>query len=255
LIKVLYVEGEARWEFRYVKNLLERESNRVEGNKSIDLKVLLMDSDPDWAAQDRSALTEFPPRGELNQFDVVLLGDVDPHPGPRTPKMTEHLQNLADFVKERGGGLLMIAGQQYAPHAYRGTPLQDVLPIDLLGDPPDAEPPAVSQTGYRPDLTPIGQLHPIFRFSPDEKDNQDLWQNLREMYWWSQGYQPKRAAEVLAVHPKVPLRREIGPALPRREASINSGSRRCATWPAAERAASNCEWTSKPLIAAANRFG
>jgi hypothetical protein len=203
LIKVLYVEGEARWEYRYLKTLLERESNRIEGNKSIDLKVWLIESEPDWATQDRSALAEFPAKAELNQFDVVIVGDVDPRPGPRAPRMTEHLQNLADFVKDRGGGLLMIAGEQFAPHAYKGTPLQDILPIDLLSDRQPPEPQGGLVEPYRPQLTPVGQLHPIFRFSPDERQNIEVWNGLKELLWWSEGYQPKRAAEVLATHPKV----------------------------------------------------
>src|SRR5262249_19358457 len=66
VIKVLYVEGYRRYEYHYVKTLLERESNRTKGNKSIDLKVLLLDADPDYAAEDRSALAEFPTKAELN---------------------------------------------------------------------------------------------------------------------------------------------------------------------------------------------
>ena len=60
LIKVLYVEGYRRYEYHYLKTLLERESDRTKGNKSIDLKVLLLDADPDFAAQDRTALAEIP---------------------------------------------------------------------------------------------------------------------------------------------------------------------------------------------------
>ena len=80
LIKVLYVEGYARYEFRFLKTLLERESARTKGNKTIDLKVLLIDADPDYAAEDKSALVDFPTKAELDQFDVVILGDVDPKP-------------------------------------------------------------------------------------------------------------------------------------------------------------------------------
>ena len=51
---------------------------------------------------------------------------------PRHPKLGEkHLQWLADFVREKGGGLLLIAGSQFMPHAYRDTPLADVLPVEL----------------------------------------------------------------------------------------------------------------------------
>ena len=50
--------------------------------------------------------------------------------------MTEHLKDLADFVRERGGGLLMIVGERYAPFAYKDSPLKDVLPIDIVNDKP-----------------------------------------------------------------------------------------------------------------------
>jgi hypothetical protein len=49
----------------------------------------------------------------------------------------------------------------------------------------------------------MGRLHPIFRFSPDERDNEEVWNHLREIYWYAEGYRIKPAAEVLAVQPKV----------------------------------------------------
>jgi len=206
LIKILYVEGEPRWEFRYVKALLERENQRVEGNKSFDIKVQLVGAEPDWIRQDKSAISEFPPKNELQQFDVVILGDFDPH---LLPKWNENLQNLAEFVKERGGGLLVVAGDRYAPHVYKGTPLQDVLPIDLLTERQPAEPRDGFTESYRPELTPAGRMHPIFSFnSRDDKENDEIWNGLKELYWWSEGYEAKRAAEVLLTHPR--LRRAGG---------------------------------------------
>jgi hypothetical protein len=201
VIKILYVEGQPRWEFRYVKSLLERENQRVEGNKSFDLRVLLLNADPDWPRQDKSAIIEFPPKNELQQFDVIILGDFDPRQGPN---MAANMQNVADFVKERGGGLLVIAGTHYSPHAYKGTALEDVLPIDLLAARQPPEPVGGLSEPYRPELTPVGRMHPIFSFnSRDEKENDEIWNGLKELYWWSQGYTAKRAAEVLATHPKM----------------------------------------------------
>jgi hypothetical protein len=202
LIKVLYVEGYRRYEYHFIKTLLERESDRTKGNKTIDLKVLLVEADPDYAVQDRSAISDFPPKSVLNTYDVVILGDVDPRPRDGT-KMDEHVKDLADFVRERGGGLLMIAGERYAPHAYKNTALKDVLPIDVIADQQPDEPPEGRVEGYRPELSPVGRMHPIFRFHPEEKENDEIWSKLREMFWWSEGYQIKRAAEVLAVHPKM----------------------------------------------------
>lgn len=199
-IKVLYIEGYRRWEYHYLKTLLERESNRIKGNKSIDLKVLLLGSDARFASQDRSAISAFPTKAELNTFDVVILGDIDPQ-AQLDAKMTERLKDLADFVRERGGGLLMIAGERYAPYAFKNSPLKDVLPIDVTADkaPEDGE----IEESYRPILTPMGRTHPIFQFSPgDDRGNEAIWGRLPEMYWHAGGYRIKRAAEVLAVLPK-----------------------------------------------------
>src|SRR5205823_4055371 len=52
------------------------------------------------------------------------------------------------------------------------------------------------------ELTPAGRLHPIFQLNTtDEKENEEIWGRLKEFYWYPDNYVPKRAAEVLAVHP------------------------------------------------------
>src|SRR5438445_577312 len=81
-----------------------------------DLKVLLLDADAEYPSEDKSALADFPTQEELNGYDVIILGDVDPKDKRIGDK---NLQHLADFVKERGGGLLMIAGLRFSPQAYK----------------------------------------------------------------------------------------------------------------------------------------
>ncbi|MFO0928730.1 MAG: VWA domain-containing protein [Gemmataceae bacterium] len=210
-LKVLYVEGYRRYEYHYLKTLLERESGRVKGNKSVNLKVVLLDADADFATQDRTAIPAFPTPfrnldahtrdDDLWSYDVVILGDIDPEPRDDN-RMAENLKNLAEFVTERGGGLLVLAGERSSPRALRNSPLKDVLPIDITGERvADGDQDNNVLETYRPELTPIGRMHPIFRFSPDEKDNEEIWERLKEFYWFADGYVPKRAAEVLAVHP------------------------------------------------------
>jgi len=198
LIRVLYIEGSARYEYRYLKTLLEREISDKTSGKSIDIKVLLVDSDEDYPSQDKTALAAFPPnRQELFQYDVVVMGDAD----PRSVKLGEpRLRDLADFVKVRGGGLLLIAGAQFMPHAYKDTPLAAVMPIDI-GKPPLE--PEDRTTGFSLEPTLAGRLHPIFRLVPDERENLAVWQKLAPMYWWAESYRPKPLAEVLAVHSRV----------------------------------------------------
>jgi hypothetical protein len=202
VIKVLYVEGAPRYDYRYIKHLLERESAREKGNKSIDLRVLLLDADESYAKEDKSALNppDFPNKTELSQYDVIIFGDVD----PRSPKIGEpNLKNVAEFVRERGGGFLMVAGEEFSPHAYKDTPLADILPIEVTGPQP-AEPEEGWAEPYHLEVTPVGRSHPIFRFAMDEAENSAICNRLAEMFWWSEGYRPKPLAEVLAVHPKRP---------------------------------------------------
>lgn len=208
LIKVLYVEGTPRYEYRFLKSLLEREGADAKKNKSIELRVVLLDADPDFATTDKSALADFPAtREELDQYDVILFGDCDPKHAKLGP---QRIKMIADFVRgedakgkktgKTGGGLLMIAGGLFSPHAYKGTPLADVLPIEPTVDrlPPEAD---LKPRPFRMDLTPIGRLHPIFRFASDETESMSIYQRLAPIYWYSAGYRLKPLAEVLAVHP------------------------------------------------------
>jgi len=211
-IRVLYIEGYPRYEFRFIKTLLEREAATKQGIKSITLKVLLLDSDREYAEQDKTALGEFPAKEELFAFDAVIVGDVD----PKHPRLGErNLQLLRDFVREKGGGMLFIAGDQNSPQAFKDTPLADILPVTWsAGDLPPPQEQAILEAslrdGYRPRLTPIGQQHPIFRFATDDAQNAQTWSQLPAMYWVASGYRAKLAAEVLAVHPTLPARRGPG---------------------------------------------
>jgi Aerotolerance regulator N-terminal/von Willebrand factor type A domain len=207
LTRVLYIEGQPRYEYRFVKSLLERESPDAKKNKSVDLRVLLLDADAEFARTDKSALADFPAtQAELEQYDVVILGDAN----PKHPMLGKaRLKMLADFVRgpdgkgqnqgKAGTGLLMLAGPLYAPHAYKDTPLAAILPIELTGKPP-AEP-AIRDRPFRMELTPVGRLQSMFRFDQNEAANMEIWKKLPQMYWWSTGYRLKPLAKVLAVHP------------------------------------------------------
>jgi hypothetical protein len=188
-LKVLFVDGEPRYEYRYLKNYLERE-------ETIDLKVVLLSSDPEYSEEDRSALPTFPAaKDELFDFDVILLGDADP-----SFLSASQMQNAADFVTEKGGGILFIAGEGFNPLAYRGTPLELLLPIELAEA---RNPTAVGNatTAFRPELTIEGRSSPIFRFGDDEAASTQIWQNLPELFWYIEAPRKKPAALVLAEHP------------------------------------------------------
>jgi hypothetical protein len=188
-LKVLYVDSEPRYEFRYLKNYLERDD-------SIALNVVLLSSDLAFSEQDRSALPTFPAaKDDLFAYDVVLFGDTDTSFLSQT-----QMQNLVEFVTEKEGGVLFIAGELFDPLSYRGTPLELLLPIELA----DARNPTAVGTSvlsYRPELTVEGRANPIFRLGDNEVASMQIWQELPELYWYFEAPRKKAAAMVLAEHP------------------------------------------------------
>ena len=188
-LKVLYVDTEPRYEFRYLKNYLERD-------ETIDLNIVLLSSDPAYSQQDRSALSTFPAaKDALFAYDVVLFGDAD-------TSFLSHsqMQNLFEFVTEKGGGVLFVAGELFNPLSYRGTPLELLLPIELA----DARNPTAvgtSVNAYRPELTLEGRSSPIFRFGDNEAASMQIWKRLPELLWYFEAPRKKPAALVLAEHP------------------------------------------------------
>ena len=190
-LKVLYVDSEPRYEFRYLKTFLDRE-------RTIDLNVVLQSADPQYSKQDRAALPTFPSsKDELFAYDVVMLGDVEPD-----FLSGSQMSNLAEFVTEKGGGILFVAGEHSDPLRYRGTPLENLLPIELAQA---RNPIAVAGviTAFRPVLTPEGKSNPIFRFGDDAKSSYQIWAALPPLQWYLEAPRKKPAALVLAEHPTI----------------------------------------------------
>ncbi len=117
-LRVLYVDGYPRWEFRYFKNLMIRE-------RSIDSSVMLLSADRDFAQEGNQPITRLPRSPEeFAPFDVIVLGDV-----PGSFFSPEQLEMIQDHVAQRGAGLLWIGGERYTPRTYAGTVLADLLPL------------------------------------------------------------------------------------------------------------------------------
>ncbi|HEX8203078.1 MAG TPA: vWA domain-containing protein [Isosphaeraceae bacterium] len=200
-LKVLLVDGAPRYEYRYLKNFLARQYSTERQTGLIDLNVVLLSADPEYSQQDLQALPTFPAAKEgedgLFGYDVVLLGDADPG-----FLSASQMRNLVEFVTEKGGGLLFIAGEAFNPLAYKGTPLEPLLPIQLA----EARNPTAVGTpvaAFRPRLTVEGRAHPIYRFDEDETRSTAIWQELPELYWFLEAPRKQPAAFVLAEHPKM----------------------------------------------------
>lgn len=188
-IRVLFAQAYPNFEFRYLKNMLERDS-------TIQLKTVLQDADPRYAEEDKSALAVFPlSREELFEYDVIIFGDVNP--GFLSSSV---LENLSDFVREKGGGLVLIAGPLYMPAAYRGTPLESLIPVDLTTV--QAPPPGQSvPTGFQVQPTDLGLGTTPLQLGDNPAETRQIWSSLPPLYWFATTGKLRPAARVLAEHP------------------------------------------------------
>jgi uncharacterized membrane protein len=201
-VRVLYVDGYPRWEYRFLKEMLKR------ADENIQVQVVLLSATPDFLQESTRgvpALREVPTDRKtlLDSYDVVILGDVSPYSiSPDPARCEEFLRSLAEFV-ERGGGLLLMSGEYDNPRAYFSTPLEPLFPVVLDSvEMAAARPPATS--GFRPQLEEPAAPHEIVRLLPDAEDNRRLWEEpggLEPQYWFQPVGRAKPGSQVLLRHP------------------------------------------------------
>jgi hypothetical protein len=187
-IRVLLADCSPRWEFRYLKALFERDP-------TVSLKTVLQEADAEYASEDQTALPHFPlSKDELYRYDVLILGDLNP-----VLLGSGSMELVRDFVRDSGGGVLMIAGADFNPAAYRGTPWEELVPLDLA----EAQSPADEATlseGFRPELTVDGlRGTSIFRIADTESATLEVWKQLPNLHWVANTGRAKPSARVFAV--------------------------------------------------------
>jgi len=189
-IRVLLVDGVPRYEFRYLKQLFERD-------KSTELSTLLQDADLEYSQEDRTALEHFPVKKEdLAKFDVIIFGDLTL--GVLGPSV---LENIRDFVREKGGSVVFIAGSQANPVALNGTPLESLLPFEPA-DVKVPSPETASYDSFHPVLTLEGQKgNSLFRLGDGEADSLKVWNALPSLFWFVEIPKTKPGVRVFAEHP------------------------------------------------------
>jgi uncharacterized membrane protein len=166
--KVLYIEGEPRFELKFLRRAVESDENLqvvtlLRTAKDRFLRLSVDDS--------LDLLSGFPKsRDELFAYKGIVLGSIE-----ASYFTLDQLRMLADFVGTRGGGLLMLGGRQsFAEGGYAGTPLAEVLPVELTagreGDPAFDE--------IRVELTPAGARHATTQIAGTEAESAERWKTM-----------------------------------------------------------------------------
>jgi len=207
-IRVLYVEGYPRWEYRYLKNALIRDEDVMEA------QCLLLSAEPEFIQEHSKSvrpLVEFPRTPEaLFEYDVVIFGDVDPNAiGETREESQKLLANVVRLVEEVGGGFLMIAGEVDAPRSYRGTAIEKILPVTIGSGEEFAGLADDGDQGFRPQRTDAGKTDPVLVVDRDQEENHRLWEGLDDvalprLYWYYPVRGAKPGATTLLQHPVNP---------------------------------------------------
>lgn len=202
-IRVLFVEGYPRWEYRYLKNLLLR------SDQNLEVQCFLLSATPDFVQESSKGLAPLAavPTGRkalLEHYDVVILGDVNPYKiSPDPSRCEEFLASLHEFV-ERGGGLIVQAGEIDNPRAFLGTPVEELLPVVV--DPTGVASADLSGGAeFHGELEDASNPHEVVRLLPDPAENRALWEGqsgLRGFTWFYPVQRAKPGAQVLLRHPE-----------------------------------------------------
>ncbi|HYD51383.1 MAG TPA: hypothetical protein VEA99_02100 [Gemmatimonadaceae bacterium] len=170
--KILYVEGEPRFEVKFVRRAVADDSllQLVVLQRTADHKFLRLSVD-----SGEELASGFPAtREELFGYTGIVLGSIE-----ASFFTADQLRMLADFVSERGGGLLALGGPRaLAEGGLADTPLADALPVSLPrgGARSADEEPVVTDLAVAP--TPVGRAHPVTQIAGSDSASAARWRSF-----------------------------------------------------------------------------
>jgi hypothetical protein len=119
--RVMLLDGDPRWEFRYLKNLLERDK-QVESSIVLFRQPFLNLLDDSYIASKLPPLDAF--AQELTKTDLLIIGDV--LPDSVEPGVWEMVEKA---VSRDGLTVVIIPGRQSMPHEFQSAILSGLLPV------------------------------------------------------------------------------------------------------------------------------
>jgi uncharacterized membrane protein len=157
-VSVLYVDKARAWEPQLLADALR-------GDPRIRLYPALL----------RGGVGLTPEQVDLFQFgkqhyDVIILGDITSD--RLTAADRTALTTIRQLVNEGGSGLVMTGGYDSFGPSWKGTPIADLLPVQLAGPP--------EQIGRPVKMVPTeaGLRHYVLRLADNPRENKYLWERL-----------------------------------------------------------------------------
>lgn len=186
-LRVLVLETEPRWEYRFLRNALVRDPG-----VSVDVLLLHPEIGPAAGPHYRAAFPDS--RAALSDYDVVFVGDIGVADGELTE---DQARLLAELTRQQAGGLIFLPGPQGRQRTLRGTELEALLPVEVdLSRPTGSGFPVPARLL----LTEQGRDHFLTRLASDPERNEAVWRALPGFHWQAPVLRARPGAEILAVH-------------------------------------------------------
>ncbi len=185
--RILYVEGEPRWEYKFLRRA-------AEDDHQLQVVSMLRTTENKLYRQgikDPGELADgFPVRPEdLFSYDAIVIGSVEAN--YFTPGQQELLR---EFVDRRGGGLLFLGGRfALSNGGWGAASISELVPTFLPpGNNTFHRDPATVQ------LTAAGTQSAVLRLTDDPAKNAERWRKLPYLMDYQDAGSPKPGATVLA---------------------------------------------------------
>jgi hypothetical protein len=203
--RVLLVDGDPRWEFRYLDGALSRDAK-------VEFSSVLFGSPFLGVLPDSFYSRELTPwdaqQTPWTGHQLVIVGDV-----ALADWTADHWQRLARYVADEGGTVVVVAGQQHTLRQWQAHPaFQDLLPVSDVR--PTGSLGMAAHASWTWRLSAQGERQSALQFAVDRVNNEALWRQLPAMRWcWMS--QPKPGASVWAWGD--PVGQEDAPLDPQRQ--------------------------------------
>lgn len=214
-VKILFVDGRPRYEFGFIKRALNNDPNIQLTDRFLKS---ISNNDQNYGGTRTDASHDFgfypDDRETLFDFDAIILGNVD-----ASQFTSAQLENTLEFVRTRGGGLLMLGGSSSLGNhelagSYINTSIAQCLPVEIeLGAAPAPPTPrrrnrltigsrsSAGSNGYKLRLTSEGKSENLMALADTPTENMERWRNLKTLVGYSKVKRAKAGALVLAEHP------------------------------------------------------
>lgn len=178
--RLLILDGRARWETRYLRNMFERDPrwkvNTIIAGPGAEQAAIRRGSGPGLFPADRRSLFN---------YDLIVLGEL-----PADLLNEAEKKWLAEFVSIRGGGMIFIDGPRSALRSWAEGPLGALIPVHWTDDRGLHDIVAIEPTE-------LGRRRAALSIASSPEENLAAWRGLAVPHWTASATLIEGAGETL----------------------------------------------------------